>query len=88
MMDISEEELKKEENSFEINEYGEIIRTGNEDTFDPNTIEPSLSRFIDGLRTSEFEKASKILKELPRDAILQDKQNDETPQNVQEEEEK
>lgn len=86
MIDISEEELKKEDNSFEINEYGEIIRTGNEDTFDTNTIEPSLSKFIDGLRTSEFEQASKILKELPRDALLLDKQNDVEPQNEQEEE--
>ena len=86
MIDISEEELKKKDNSFENNQSEEIIHTDNEKLFDINAIEPSLSKFVSRLRTSEFEQASKILKELPRDALLLDKQNDVEPQNEQEEE--
>lgn len=73
MIDISEEKLKNAEN---------------EDTFDQNTLESSLSTFVSGSKLSGFEKASKILKELPRDAILLNNQNDDVLQNEQEEEEK
>lgn len=72
MIDISEEKLKNAEN---------------EDTFDQNTLESSLSTFVSESRTSGFEQASQTLKELPRDAILQNEQNDDVQQNKQEEEE-
>ena len=72
MIDISEEKLKNAEN---------------EDTFDQDTLESSLSTFVSESRTSGFEQASQTLKELPRDAILQNEQNDDVQQNKQEEEE-
>ncbi len=70
MIDISEEELNKE------------------DTFDPSTLEASFVTLVSDSKISEFEKASKILQELPRDAILQNNQNNDELQNTQEEEEK
>lgn len=70
MIDISEEEVKKEE------------------TFDQSALEASFDTLVSGSKLSGFEKASKILKELPRDAILLNNQNDDVLQNEQEEEEK
>ena len=70
MIDISEEEVKKEE------------------TFDQSALEASFDTLVSSSKLSGFEKASKILKELPRDAILLNNQNDDVLQNEQEEEEK
>lgn len=72
MIDISEEKLKNAEN---------------EDTFDQNTLESSFDTLVSGSKLSGFEQASQTLKELPRDAILQNEQNDDVQQNKQEEEE-
>ena len=73
------EELK-EKDSFEIND----IRKGNEATFDQSTLESSFATFVSASKLSGFEKESQILKELPRDAILQDKKSDDKLQNKQE----
>ena len=59
-----------------------------EKKFNPNTLESSFDALVCKSRNSDFEQASQILKELPRDAILQNKQNDAVLQINQEEEEK
>ena len=42
-----------------------------EKKFNPNTLESSFDALVCKSRNSDFEQASQILKELPRDAILQ-----------------
>lgn len=87
LINISEEELKNaksEDDSLDINEEDTL----NEDTFDQSTLESSFVTLVSDSKLSGFEQASNILKELPRDAILQNKQNDAVLQINQEEEEK